>query len=605
MQSVRIRNRGSRLGAVAACALAGFCATSAARAVRLDELEEMLRSHPHANAKRGLFRVYAVEALTRDETDRGLEQLARLFARELENQRAQRLAPSRMALLQKAADAALLLRFSHGRASRPLRRDVARWLFASDRRLSVFLETVTAQDDWENCRVLLETLYDNDAEGRDEFLNLILALAVVWDQPRPEMHGQMGGNRLPFEVDAVARYDYFKRLYASREAKLQYRDLSVIALTFVVDVPVPLEELQWALKNVRGSARMWKTKFSAIEYARERVARGEYQWQHGPYTLAAIRENGGICVDQAYYATLSARAHGIPALLFAGEGRRGPHAWFGYLKDRSHWDLDAGRYAYDRYATGSALNPQFNRPMTDHDLEYVCDRALRSARYAKAAGYGRLAAVLLGLDCLDTAAQSAEEALSLVRIYALPWQVLEEVLAKKDQPEELLALMDRQANAFRNFPDQLALIRQRQAELLTRLGREREAARLLERSENRLDRERDDLERFLGSEQVRLAMEKGDHKSARTKLEQLLRDQKNEGQKIMRLVQAYLELTRETGQTKEAARFLRNYVRALQRRYGGNPRNDTVFLRLLLQAYENDGDERNAERVSKKIERLR
>jgi hypothetical protein len=80
--------------------------------------------------------------------------------------------------------------------------------------------------------------------------------------------------------------------------------------------------------------------------------------------------------------------------------------------------------------------------------------------------------------------------------------------------------------------------------------------------------------------------------------------QQAEGQKVLPLLEAYLELTRETQQTSEAAKFMKRYAEAMQRRYANDPRTRTVFLQFLVRAYENAGDLNNAERTRKKLDRL-
>jgi hypothetical protein len=242
--------------------------------------------------------------------------------------------------------------------------------------------------------------------------------------------------------------------------------------------------------------------------------------------------------------------------------------------------------------------------MTDHDVEYLCQRVLDSARHRDASRFARLACVLLDLGLTDQAWNFAGLSLERVRAQLLPWRIQEEILRHQKRSEELLRLWEAQAGAFRKYPDMVAGIRQKQAELLRGLGRDAQAAKLLERHEGRVDRDRDDLARRLASDQVRQAYESGDYTAARAKLEDLLSAQQAEGQKVLPLLEAYLELTRETQQTSEAAKFMKRYAEAMQRRYANDPRTRTVFLQFLVRAYENAGDLNNAERTRKKLDRL-
>jgi hypothetical protein len=317
-----------------------------------------------------------------------------------------------------------------------------------------------------------------------------------------------------------------------------------------------------------------------------------------------IKERGGICTDQAYYATLCARAYGVPALLFVGEGRRGGHAWYGYMKGTEKWEMDIGRYVYDKLATGYALNAQTNQFMSDHELSFLCDRALHDDDFSDAARLGRLAFVLWKLGYLAAARQSAERSLERSPLYEVPWFVQEEMLREAKDWRGVADLLARQATAYRRYPDIVARLNTRQAAALRQLGDDEAAERLLKRNVRNLDNDRDDLTRSLVSEQVRVAYEKGDYAGARVQMENLLKDQKQEGQKLASLLDDYLKLTRETKQTAEAVRFLKRYIASLENLYGDSEKNRTIFLNVMLQAYENDGNTKEAERVRKKLEKL-
>jgi tetratricopeptide (TPR) repeat protein len=431
---------------------------------------------------------------------------------------------------------------------------------------------------------------------------LILAMAVVWDQPRPPIHHQMGRGQLPFKPEVEARYDYFRDLYDSNRGEMPYRDLSVTALTFVVDVPVPLSELEWVRENER--PRAWDKKYSDIHYVDARLEAKIFQWPEGPYTLANIKEKGGICTDQGYYAVMCARAWGLPALFFGGAGRRGPHAWMGYMERENRWEMEVGRYTYDKYATGHAVDPQTNEPMSDHYVEFICDRSLRYSKFRLAARYGRLAHVLATMGYAPAARQVAELSLDNASLYEFTWLVLEDMLAKEKAHQELYDLLERKATVFRKYDDIVTAVRTRQAELLRDMGQDDKADRLLSRKSRQMNKDRDDLSRFLANEQVQAAYEKGDYDEAMKKFEDMLDDQKKEGQKIFGLMQSYLGLAAEMDRSEDAAKFLKRYVSGLRRMYDNTPDNERLFLQVLEKAYELAGDERNLKRVQKDLERL-
>jgi tetratricopeptide (TPR) repeat protein len=290
-------------------------------------------------------------------------------------------------------------------------------------------------------------------------------------------------------------------------------------------------------------------------------------------------------------------------MIFTGPGRRGPHAWLGYLRGADRWELEAGRFAYDNYAIGYTRDPQTGRQLSDRELEYLCDRALRGAPYRNAARRVRLGTVLLALGEAELARSAAEAAIALVPVYDPAWAVAGETIDAAREPDAFLRLLERQAAAFRKYPDAVAAIRLRQAELLRRLDRGDEAARLLEQDRSRLGRGREDLAQALAVARVRQAYEAGDARGARTLLERLLRDQRREGAKTMPLLRGYVEFTRETGQAREALTFLRPYLRSLIRNHSRALGLQRECLELLAVAHKNAGDTAGADRVRRELER--
>lgn len=575
-----------------------------AAAEDLASLGEQIRRSPLTSAKDGLFRQLAVESIVTGQREAGLQFLGDFIGQGFRKDPDRKPNSSQQDLLAYAADATILVALvdRHARDV-TFRRDVLEWLTEDEDRYQLVLNTVSGDDNWAGMMAIIDQLYDHDPKQRDEYFRLILAMAVVWDERRPPLHYQMGGKALPYQPDIEARYDYFRDLYAAKRSEMPYDDLSVTALTFVVDLPLPLAELEWVRQNE--APRAWEKKYTEIVYSDARLNALAYQWPDGPYTMAAIREQGGICVDQAYYALVCARAWGLPAFIFTGEGRRGPHAWFGYMKDKSKWEMDVGRYTFDKYATGHAIDPQSNQPMSDHYVEFTCDRSLSYSRYRVAARYGRLAQVLATLGYDTAARQAAERSLDAAPLYEFAWTVLEVLLAKDKAIRELCDLLDRKANVFRKYADVVASVRQRQAELLRQLGENDKADRMVDRNARQVGRDRDDLARFLANEQIRAAYEKGDYPEAMKRFEDLLKDQREEGQKIFSLMEDYLALAQITKQNEEAVKFLKRYVDSLRNTYGSSPNNERLFLGILARAYEQAGDERNLKRIQKKLEDLR
>ncbi|QHI70582.1 hypothetical protein [Tichowtungia aerotolerans] len=437
------------------------------------------------------------------------------------------------------------------------------WLFTSNERIRLVAETLTDDDNTSEAALIIQKLYDHDPESRDQFLNLILAMAVVWDTPRREMHNQIGEGWLPPDEDVSLYYDYFKRLYSSAKTKVSYDELSVDSLVFVVDVPTPLGELEWALENVDGSRSLWGKHYDEITYDLTRLLRKIYIWPHHEYTLQEIQECFGICVDQAYYCVVSARAHGIPCLYFHGRGKYGGHAWFGFMKRKEEWEMDIGRYSKQGYATGFAIHPQTDREMTDHELEYFCSRALQPKKFRDASVLVHLAEILQDEDFFSGALAAARKAREVDSLCDAAWEMECEVLVNTDCIEDAIELLKEKAVCFKYFPDVAADALQQQAVLLKRSGDALAAEKLLRREVARVASRRDDLQQDLVLAQANQLLAQGNAREGMEAIERILRDQRKDGsgQKVYVLIVEYKKFAERAGLSSDADRFLASYYR--------------------------------------------
>jgi hypothetical protein len=480
----------------------------------------------------------------------------------------------------------------------------AAWILGSGERLHVLIDTLDPLDKIAPCMEIMDRLRAHDPAGCDEYYELILAIAVVLDRPgKSPMHGQMGKEIMPYDNNPVESYDYFKALYAGGKAKIVYGKLGASELVFVVHTPVPISELEWACDNVDESLSGWGSTYSDIEYDHARLQGSRFSWDNGLYTLGAIQRLGGICVDQAYYAVMTARAHGIPAIYFHGSGKSANHAWFAFMKGPGDWVLDVGRYQGDDYTTGYAVDPQTRRTMTDHDVEYACERSLHSADFVQASAYTSIAEALIKSDP-ENALRCARLARQLVKRHLRPWEIELQLLIARNDLDGLVELFDEKKSAFQKYPDILAQSAKEIEALLRKAGRSDDADRLMRNLNARVANDRDDLKRSFESERIDRIAATGDTKKARKELEQLLDDQKDGGNKAFALIRDYIELTQKSGQTHEAAKFLGDYIADLLKENEFPPGYEQGLLSSLHTVYINDGDTKEAAKLMKRIERL-
>jgi hypothetical protein len=112
-----------------------------------------------------------------------------------------------------------------------------------------------------------------------------------------------------------------------------------------------------------------------IKYRTDRASDyAKMTWTGTPYTLQAILAAGGICVDQAYFASEAGKARGIPTLLFTGFGPGRPPCLVRVPGRRAQ--MAARRRPLRRAAAGDRqrLDPQTWMEMSDHDLEFLSER---------------------------------------------------------------------------------------------------------------------------------------------------------------------------------------------------------------------------------------
>ena len=239
-----------------------------------------------------------------------------------------------------------------------------------------FFSTLSPLDNPLELLRILQVLYAADPARFAEYQNLAIALAVVHDVPPPPdwPHGQVSPIALPRKLaEPVVAFNYWAKKDRSNLTAHRLRRLPASELKFLVDVVAPFSELDWAQRNVSPPLGDFAKAYDLVRYRPERVAANQYLWTHPRYDLPTIIAQGGICVDQAYFAATAGKARGIPTLLFRGAGLDGRHAWFGFLSPNG-WVLNAGRYADQKYVAGLAHDPQTWTNISDHELLFLTER---------------------------------------------------------------------------------------------------------------------------------------------------------------------------------------------------------------------------------------
>jgi hypothetical protein len=302
------------------------------------------------------------------------------------------------------------------------------WLVENPAFSEEFFSNINQLDYLPKALSILEGLHRRNPEKFAKYTSLCIAIALVYDVPPPPYwpHGQVSEQSLPRTLPNPA--EPFEWLTTQDSQGRTYQRLTRLRaeeLKFVVDFAAQVPELQWSLQNVRCPLDRFEEAYSMVKYRMDRFSDpSKFTWTGTPYTLQAILTEGGICVDQAYFATQAGKARGVPTLLFGGSGQDGRHAWFGYLDGAGKWRLDAGRYAEQRLVTGSAMDPQTWLQISDHELQFLSERFRALPTFMESRVHEEFARDFLEMGSADLAAKAARKAVNYERRNLDAWETL-------------------------------------------------------------------------------------------------------------------------------------------------------------------------------------
>lgn len=326
---------------------------------------------------------------------------------------------------------------------------------------------------------ILNELHRRDPAHFKTHANLALAIAVVYDLPPPPLwpHGQVSAEALPRKLPAPA--DAFAWWIKQELLGRTYQRLSRLGageLKFVVDAAAPFPELEWSQHAAGQPLAQLPLAYSMIRYRTDRATGNIPVWPGRTYRLPEILAAGGICADQAYFATQVGKARGVPTLLIYGAGNDGRHAWFGYLDGSQKWQLDAGRYAEQRFVTGYARDPQTWREFSDHELQFLSERFRELPSFRQSRVHAAFADEYLAGGNAPAAARAARKAVTFERRNQAGWETLLAAARQEGRDARSLENLWREAAlAFQRYPDLQALYVNRVAESLRARGQTSEA----------------------------------------------------------------------------------------------------------------------------------
>lgn len=419
-----------------------------------------------------------------------------------------------------------------------------------------FLGELSTDDRPDEALLILVSIMKADQKEFDEFPALASAFALVWDSPRTNAyHFQVKAEVIPKnDLSVPQRFHLLAEASKKNQLKNDLSKLRTDELVFIVDSQLPASEWKWIHQKVRVNKSTLGEVYFSIVYDQNRLNQMKLDWPYPSYRLQDIKDKGGICVDQAYYAVEVARSYGIPSLYFEGTGRRGGHAWFGYLRGASGWDMDVGRFTYDNFTTGYSIHPQTRQQISDHELELMGRSIRKQAPYLKSDKLLQVAQLYLeDPSDINQAVNFLDQAIDTERRNDEAWKlkavILEYSQGQEDVYEKHLRSMIAQfvSSSDLQFETQMKLI-----ELLEKTGKSPEANILRKSIIRRQSGARHDMSLKLINDQLAAKLRKKDEAGALKEFEKAVGQFKRESGSVLDLMSGFVSDCLEAGQNDAA-----------------------------------------------------
>lgn len=453
----------------------------------------------------------------------------------------------------------------------------AKELFSDASVSRMFFATLSVQDSAPRVLANIRSIREAHPQKWREYMSLAIAIAVVNDVRVPSTwpHHQVQTALVPISILPVE--EQFSRWVSANEERhlmLDPRKLSPSQLKFVVDAFVSDEELAWARKNVRLNRTRFDQAYFQVAYRNDRLKAQEYDWNSGPYTLKEIRKNGGICVDQAYYASIAGKANGLPTLFFTGQGQDGGHAWFGYMRSDDRWEIDCGRYSQQNYAIGEALDPQTWQPISDHEMELLAARFRDKPEFAASENMLAVAEILEKAGENQPADQALEKAIQLCPKNSGAWDARGAFLKRTGTPPQERILFHKQAATQFSTQADLSVLHQQELSAIYQEMGDSSSSQKIERQillQNR--HKRSDLSVNIAAKQLGTHLEAGNIQAAESLFRKQIQSlgETGGGNFFYDVATPYINLLIKNGDKSEARRTIDLVRRKL------NPELDSII----------------------------
>ena len=347
-------------------------------------------------------------------------------------------------------------------------RQLVVWLNESPAAMESLLSAITPKDKMASVLATWATLALDDAEALGKYRELAIACSIVLEKP---LH--LDWQHTDITITAAERYTWYKEHDKAGKLATKLTTMDAWQLAWVVGVPVPPSEMEWALAELEAKLKQddWGRTYGMVPYDMQKAVTGIMKHPYDYYTFAEILKKGGICGDRAYFGSNTARSVGIPAVSISGDGPQGPHAWMAWLSDKDRWAF-SGRMG--GYPAGHVTDPRSGDQITEQYFTRLSDSHAPSRLTSmKAQRLVWLCDLQLALDKPEDADQALTFALKTSPHEAELWERKIAIWrVKKPTPSADVwrPFLDALKKEFRDDSDMLALSRKAEDEfILTKL----------------------------------------------------------------------------------------------------------------------------------------
>lgn len=270
----------------------------------------------------------------------------------------------------READFALRLVNQLSRLPESKRIDLLKILRGSPNLAGALVFLIRPGEDAAGAYGMLDHLREKRIEQLDKYATLAAAICVVHQRPF-ERHIN---ENTPKSAEPIDIFDYYVR----NEGRMYFgiRNVPAELLVYVVDTTESIDEMTWALNKYAGDREVGR-RFFDIKYDYDHFRKGTpKKVTEAGFTIENILHYGGVCADQAYFASAVGKSIGVPTAYDVGQSAEVGHAWVGFLQSNGSsgwWNFDSGRYEAYRGVRGNVLDPQTRKNIPDSYVSLLAE----------------------------------------------------------------------------------------------------------------------------------------------------------------------------------------------------------------------------------------